>query len=94
MGSAETPKRREMKTDRLWALRILRLIRHREIAEGHPDAQKAYEIIGRELAQQIIAGTVEPGPKPRGGKRRQSPPSADVMYRSLPGSFEVNRRRH
>jgi hypothetical protein len=76
------------KADRLWALRILRLFRHKEIADDHPDARKAYRIIGYDLAQQIIAGTVEPGPKPRGGKRRNPLPSADVMWRRLPGSFE------
>jgi hypothetical protein len=83
-----------MKGDRLWALRILRMLRHKEIANDHPYAQKAYLIIGGDLAQQIIAGSVEPGPKSRGGKRRQPPPSADVMGRRLPGSFESNRRRH
>jgi hypothetical protein len=79
---------------RIWALRILRLLRFRAISDAHPDAQEAYRIIGHKEALDIIAGNVEPGPKPRGGASRQPPPHADAMDRRLPGSFESSRRRH
>jgi len=71
---------------KVWALRILRLVRVRSIKVDHPDAARAFSIIGQEKAVEIING----GPKPKNPPARR----ADAMDRRLAGSFESNRRRH
>jgi hypothetical protein len=70
---------------KIWALRILRLVRIRAVGVDHPDVARAFAIIGFEQAAQILNG----GPKPK----RQSA-QRDAMNRRVPGSFETNPRRH
>jgi hypothetical protein len=69
---------------RLWALRILWAVRRGEIAQDHPDAQKAVVLLGTRAAADAVSG--ETAPIRRGYH--------DAMRHRIPGSFEANRRRH
>jgi hypothetical protein len=77
----QPPKSR--RKQKIWALRILRLVRRRALTVGDPNAAKAFSIVGLKQAAEIVNG----GPKLKPSGHR-----ADAMDRRLPGSFESSRR--
>jgi hypothetical protein len=68
---------------KIWASRILRMVRLGIMPEDHADAVRAVAIIGPKLALKIVRDT-QKATSPRGG---------DAIFRRLPGSFENGRRR-
>jgi hypothetical protein len=79
------PQQRNLRRNqKVWALRILRLVKLRALSVDDPDAARAFAIVGFKQAAEIVNG----GPKPRRPQSRR----ADAMDRRLAGSFESSRR--
>jgi hypothetical protein len=69
---------------KIWASRVLRMVRLGLMPEDHPDAIRAFAIIGPKLALKAVRDTQKATSRHGGG---------DAIFRRLPGSFETGRRR-
>jgi len=76
------PEPRKRYPKRIWALRILNLVRHEKISPENPIALRAVKIIGFKEAQKVVGDSVI---------SENSRPHADAMNRRLPGSFRTGR---